>query len=178
MKEKNNKKKMDYLWAPWRMEYIQTPKEEKDADCIFCCKPREECDRKNLILHYGKHVFVIMNLFPYNNGHMMIVPYRHLSDYRDLSKEERHEIADLTELCLDVLNKVMHPNGFNIGFNIGEAAGAGIAEHIHQHIVPRWIGDTNFMPVLGHTKVQVDGLEETWLKLKEAFDDYLKNEDT
>lgn len=178
MKEKKNKKNMDYLWAPWRMEYIQTPKDEKNADCIFCSKPKEKSDRKNLILHYGKHVFVIMNLFPYNNGHMMIVPYRHLSDYHDLSREERHEIADFTELCLDVLNNVMHPDGFNIGFNIGEAAGAGIAEHIHQHIVPRWIGDTNFMPVLGHTKVQVDGLEETWLKLKETFDNHLKNEDT
>lgn len=173
MKEMKNKN-MEHLWAPWRMEYIQSPKEKKNAECIFCCKPKEECDRKNLILYYGKDVFVIMNLFPYNNGHMMIVPYRHLSDYRDLNEAERHEIADVSAMCIDVLKKVMHPDGFNIGFNIGEAAGAGITEHIHQHIVPRWIGDTNFMPVLGHTKVQVDGLEETWLKLKEAFDAYLK----
>jgi ATP adenylyltransferase len=172
MTEKKRKKNMDYLWAPWRMEYIQTPKEEKDADCIFCCKPREDCDRKNLVLYSAEHVFVIMNLFPYNNGHMMVVPYRHLSDYRELSKAERHEIADVTGICIDVLSKVMNPNGFNIGFNLGESGGAGITEHIHQHIVPRWTGDTNFMPVLGHTKVQVDGLEETWAKLKAAFESY------
>lgn len=171
MKQKKSNK-IDHLWAPWRMEYIRSPRDEEANACIFCHKPKEDSDRKNLILYHGKEVFVIMNLFPYNNGHMMVVPYRHLSDYRELNEAERHEISDITAICIEVLNKVMRPDGFNIGFNLGISAGAGIAEHIHQHIVPRWTGDTNFMPVLGHTKVQVDGLEETWLKLKEAFKAY------
>ncbi|MDX9777791.1 MAG: HIT domain-containing protein [bacterium] len=171
MKQKKSKN-IDHLWAPWRMEYIRSPRENEADTCIFCCKPKEDCDRKNLILHYGKEVFVNKNLFPYNNGHLMVVPSRHLSDYRELNEAERHEISDITGICIEVLNKVMRPDGFNIGFNLGISAGAGIAEHIHQHIVPRWTGDTNFMPILGHTKVQVDGLEETWLKLKEAFKAY------
>ncbi len=173
---KRKNKNTEYLWAPWRMEYIRAFKDEDNNECIFCCKPKENCDRKNLILYYGKEAFVIMNLFPYNNGHLMVVPFRHLSDYRELSESERHEISDITNICITMLDKVMHPDGFNIGFNLGAAAGAGISEHIHQHIVPRWTGDTNFMPVLGHTKVQMDGLEETWLKLKEAFDAYSKKD--
>ncbi|MDZ7821867.1 MAG: HIT domain-containing protein [Candidatus Marinimicrobia bacterium] len=113
-----------------------------------------------------------MNLYPYNNGHIMVVPYRHLSDYCEMSPEERHEIADVTAICIEVLSRVMYPNGFNVGFNLGRSAGAGIDDHIHQHIVPRWDGDTNFMPILGHTKVVVDGLKETWKDLKKEFDKY------
>ncbi|MBN2780428.1 MAG: HIT domain-containing protein [Candidatus Marinimicrobia bacterium] len=163
---------MDYLWAPWRMEYIRAPKNEKESGCIFCCKPKEKCDQENLILYYGKHVFVIMNRYPYNNGHLMIVPFRHLSDYMALTPEERHEMADVTAMVVDILTRKLHPDGFNIGFNLGISAGAGISEHLHQHVVPRWNGDTNFMPVLGQTKVMVAGLTDYWLELKQAFETY------
>jgi len=172
---KNNKKEIkafDCMWAPWRMEYIRTPKEKRIDGCVFCHRAKENNDEEHLILYRGESAFIIMNLYPYNNGHLMIVPYRHISEYTMLTKEERYEICDLTIMTLNVLKQTMHPNGFNTGFNLGESAGAGIAEHIHQHIVPRWNGDTNFMPILGHTKVIVDGLHETWKCLKEAFDNY------
>ncbi len=170
--KKNKSNSLEYIWAPWRMEFIRASKDEGSKKCIFCSKPKKNKDKDNLILYYGKHVFVIMNRFPYNNGHLMIVPYRHLSDYNLLTKKERYEISDVSAMAVDILTKQMHPNGFNIGYNLGECAGAGIADHIHQHVVPRWIGDTNFMPVLGHTKVMVDGLTECWLELKHAFDTY------
>jgi len=171
MKNKNDRS-LKIAWAPWRMEYIRAPKPSEPGSCIFCIKPDQENDKENLILYRGEHVFVIMNLYPYNNGHLMIVPYRHISEYSALSKEERHEMADVTAMTLDILKHVLYPNGFNVGYNLGEPAGAGIAEHIHQHIVPRWTGDTNFMPVLGHTKVMVDGLIECWTELKKAFETY------
>lgn len=173
MKNKNENS-FAQIWAPWRMEYIRTPQSEKPKGCIFCNKPTEDIDKENLILFRGAHVFVIMNRYPYNNGHLMVVPYRHLSDYSDLTKEELTEIGEVTQLCIAVLKKTMGPNGFNVGFNIGESAGAGIAEHIHQHIVPRWVGDTNFMPVLCHTKVMVDGLTECWWSLKKEFDNMVE----
>ncbi len=172
MKKDNKKKNFEQMWAPWRMEYIKTPKENKPKGCIFCNKPKEDSDRENLILYKGKTVFVIMNRYPYNNGHLMVVPYRHLSDYNALTEEELLEIAKVTQMTLDILKRNMHPQGFNVGFNLGESAGAGIAEHIHQHIVPRWTGDTNFMPVLCHTKVLVDGLCECWDELRSEFDKY------
>ncbi|MCK5817628.1 MAG: HIT domain-containing protein, partial [Candidatus Marinimicrobia bacterium] len=140
--------------------------------CIFCNKPKNDKDKEDLILYRGKHVFVIMNRYPYSNGHLMVVPYRHISDYSTLTKEELYEISDVTQMVIEVLKKTMHPQGFNVGFNLGESAGAGIAEHIHQHIVPRWTGDTNFMPVLCHTKVMVDGLTECWTELKKEFIEY------
>ena len=160
------------IWAPWRMEYIRTPEEDKPKGCIFCTKPKDNKDKEDLILYRGKYVFVIMNRYPYSNGHLMVVPYRHISDYSTLTKEELYELSDVTQMVIEVLKNNMRPNGFNIGFNIGESAGAGIAEHIHQHIVPRWNGDTNFMPVLCHTKVMVDGLTECWTELKKVFDKY------
>ncbi|MEA2078213.1 MAG: HIT domain-containing protein [Candidatus Marinimicrobia bacterium] len=168
----DKKNSFTHIWAPWRMEYIRMPEEDKPKGCIFCEKPKNDEDKDDLILYRSKNVFVIMNRYPYNNGHLMVVPYRHISDYNLLSKEELHEISDVTQIVIKVLKEIMKPQGFNVGFNIGESAGAGIAEHIHQHIVPRWIGDTNFMPVLCHTKVMVDGLNECWLELKKAFDTY------
>jgi len=173
MKNNNNKNSFAHVWAPWRMEYIRMPREDKPEGCIFCNKPKDEKDQDDLILYRGKHVFVIMNRYPYNNGHLMVVPYRHLQDYNDLNKEELLELAEVTQMTISILKKKMSPQGFNVGFNLGESAGAGIAEHIHQHIVPRWTGDTNFMPVLCHTKVMVDGLNECWMELKKAFDDYV-----
>ncbi len=169
----NNKKSgFENIWAPWRMDYIRMPEEEKPKGCIFCNKPKDNKDKDDLILYRGKHVFVIMNRYPYNNGHLMVVPYRHLDDYNALNDEELLEMSQVTQMCINILKSKMRPQGFNVGFNIGVSAGAGIAEHIHQHIVPRWTGDTNFMPVLCHTKVMVDGLNECWLGLKKAFEEY------
>lgn len=149
------------------MEYIGAPKE---AGCIFCTKPRQETDRDNLILYRGKHCFVIMNLFPYNNGHVMVVPYRHCSSTHDLAAVTYGEMMRIVDRSIAILEQTMAPQGFNFGANIGAAAGAGIEEHIHFHIVPRWIGDTNAMPVIGHTKVIVQGLWETYDLLKPEFD--------
>ncbi len=157
---------MSRLWAPWRMEYVQAPKTE---GCIFCDKPQQENDRENLVLHRGRHSFVLMNLYPYNNGHIMIAPFKHCDTMHDLDQEVYSEIMFLAEKTMSILKKTMHPQGFNFGANIGEAAGAGIAEHIHFHIVPRWVGDTNVMPVIGHTKVIVQGLQETWDLLKPEY---------
>jgi ATP adenylyltransferase len=161
-------KKPSLLWAPWRMDYVANC--DKPDGCIFCVKPNEDRDKANLIVYRGVLAFVILNRFPYNNGHLMIVPYRHTGELSELSAEERIEIFDLIDSSHSALKKVMQPHGFNVGMNLGRIAGAGIAEHLHAHIVPRWDGDTNFMPVVGHTKVVSEGLEETWEKLKKAFD--------
>lgn len=153
---------MEVLWAPWRIDYILS---EKGKGCIFCEKPRENKDRENLILHRGRNHFVIMNAFPYNNGHMMVVPYRHTSTLSDWSGDELQEFMELADLCISVLQRTMRPDGFNLGINMGEVAGAGIAEHIHLHIVPRWKGDTNFMPVLAETRVIPEHIRATYDKL-------------
>ncbi|MDA3870803.1 MAG: HIT domain-containing protein [Candidatus Marinimicrobia bacterium] len=157
---------MKLLWSPWRMEYV---KREKEKGCVFCNRIKQSDDKKNLILVRFKYSFVIMNLYPYNNGHLMVVPYRHVSDYSSLKEIERNEIAELTNLSIKVMKNVLNPQGFNIGMNIGRIGGAGIADHLHQHIVPRWEGDTNFMPIIGHTKVIVDSLNETYNDLKIGF---------
>lgn len=158
---------MDILWAPWRIEYILQKKED---ECIFCNKPQQNDDQKNLILSRGEYCYVIMNYYPYNNGHVMVVPYQHTSKMTDLSKEESTEMMALLSRCISVLEEEMMPNGFNIGMNLGEVAGAGVKDHLHFHIVPRWNGDMNFMPVTGHTKVVPEALEETWKKLKRRFE--------
>lgn len=157
---------MDRLWAPWRLDYITG---EKTEGCIFCVFPTENNDEKRLILHRGKHAFVIMNAFPYSNGHLLIVPYRHTADVADLNDDESLEIMQLVRKCREALEAVCTPDGFNIGINQGAAAGAGIADHIHLHVVPRWNGDTNFMPVLGGVKVVPEALEVTYGKLKPCF---------
>jgi len=159
---------MDIIWAPWRIEYITQPKE---PGCIFCIKPSENQDKKNFILLRGERCFVIMNFYPYNNGHLMIVPFRHISDIAELTVDEKLEMMDLLALSKEALQKTMSPNGFNIGMNLGEVAGAGIKDHLHFHIVPRWNGDTNFMPVCAHAKVVSEGLAETWEKLRKALDE-------
>ncbi|MFQ6678790.1 MAG: HIT domain-containing protein [Fidelibacterota bacterium] len=148
------------------MEYIRSEKEE---GCIFCDKPIRDNDREMLILYRGKLAFVMMNLFPYNNGHLLIAPYTHTERSNDLSPDERSEIMELGDASMTILKQAMKAEGFNFGANIGSAGGAGIEEHIHFHVVPRWKGDTNFMPVLGHTKVQVDGLKESYDNLKPHF---------
>lgn len=159
---------MDQLWAPWRMEYILS---DKESGCIFCDKSQTstENDRENLVLFRGKYAFILMNLFPYNNGHLMIAPYDHKESLEKLSLETLTEIMALSQTTMTILRKSLRAEGFNLGVNQGKIAGAGIAEHLHFHIVPRWTGDTNFMPVTGHTKVMVQGLTETFDSLKAAF---------
>ncbi len=163
---------MEKLWAPWRLQYIKIADQMNEEGCIFCDLPNEdpENDRKNLILFRGQHSFVIMNKFPYNNGHLMVVPYRHTGGLEHLVSEEKLELMDLLEKSIAALREAFSPHGFNIGMNLGRVAGAGIDEHIHFHIVPRWNGDTNFMPVLADTKVISAGLEETYEQLRPLFD--------
>jgi ATP adenylyltransferase len=158
---------MKMLWAPWRMKYIR---EGKDKGCFFCEKPKEKRDEKNLILHRENRTFVIMNKFPYNNGHLMIVPNRHCGDPDELDAQEFQELFQVMKVSLRVLKAALSPHGFNIGFNIGKAGGAG-EEHLHLHVVPRWTGDTNFMPVLGETKVLPEYLNETYHHLCSLFQD-------
>lgn len=163
----DHKETKQLLWAPWRMTYIETC--GVSDGCIFCEKPKQKTDRENLIVYRAEHVFVIMNRFPYNNGHMMVVPYRHIADLSLLDLNEKTALMDLITVCQQVLQQVMAPHGYNVGMNLGRTAGAGIADHLHFHIVPRWNGDTNFMPVLGETKVISEALERTWDKLNTAF---------
>lgn len=149
---------MKVLWAPWRLKYITADKEE---GCIFCKKPKEGNDKDNLILYTGETSFIIMNRYPYSNGHLMTVPYRHTNNFSDLTQEERLDLMNLTAKCLDIL-QVIKPEGFNIGMNLGRTGGAGIDDHLHFHIVPRWSGDNNFMPVIGNIRVMPEYLEETY----------------
>ncbi|MZH40716.1 MAG: HIT domain-containing protein [Nitrospinae bacterium] len=157
---------MKQLWAPWRMEYINS---ERTEGCIFCILPRENDDDKNHILYRGESAFIIMNIFPYNSAHLMVSPYRHIDCLTKLDSNESTELNQLTDACINTLKTVINPEGFNVGYNIGKAAGAGYDEHIHCHIVPRWVGDTNFMPVLGETKVHPEHLKATYNKLLPHF---------
>jgi ATP adenylyltransferase len=165
-----------HLWAPWRMAYIAGI-EKKDEGCIFCTKPQQDGgrDRDNLLLYRGKTCFVLMNLFPYNNGHLMIIPYKHTSDILDIDHETSSELWSLVCRSKQALTDVMRPDGFNIGMNIGRTAGAGIDQHIHMHIVPRWNGDTNFMPVIGETKVISQALTDTYDALAKFFSTSILN---
>lgn len=162
------------LWAPWRMKYIESASGGEDETCFLCENPRMEDSEANLILHRGKLCFVIMNLYPYNNGHLMIAPYRHIGDYLEMSRDELSEINDLTRLCVQALEATMRPHGYNIGINLGRVAGAGVEDHIHLHIVPRWNGDTNFMPVIAETKVVSESLHEGWRRLRKAFENLVR----
>ncbi len=157
---------MKLLWAPWRLKYILGAKEK---DCIFCEKPKAGNDREHFILHRGKSNFIILNLYPYNNGHLMVVPYKHASGIGGIGPEEAAEMMELTQKSVGVLQRKFNPQGFNIGMNLGSAAGAGIEEHLHMHVVPRWNGDTNFMPVLGETKVMPQHIESTYDNLIDGF---------
>ena len=159
---------MQRLWAPWRMDYILHVDETEG--CIFCEKPEEDHDEANLILARGKHAFVILNAFPYNNGHVLVVPYRHTAQMGDLTDEEKLELMTLTARSIDALTCQLHPDGFNVGMNLGRAAGAGIDDHIHLHVIPRWSGDTNFMAVVGDTKVVAEGLQACFNRLRGAFE--------
>ena len=154
---------MDRLWAPWRIKYIIKMSSMKG--CIFCSKPKARNDRKNYIVGRTRHSFSILNLYPYNNGHMMIVPYRHVDSLTKLNKEEIADLIDLLNRTQELLSDTMNPDGFNIGINVGKAAGAGVKDHIHIHIVPRWAGDANFMSVSASTKVISESLGALYRKL-------------
>jgi ATP adenylyltransferase len=154
---------MKQIWAPWRIEYIQMEKEE---GCILCQKPKQNNDAQNYILYRGDKNFVIMNKYPYNPGHLMVATYRHIANLEDLTTAELHEHFEIVSRGVRLLREVFKPQGFNIGINMGAVAGAGIADHFHTHIVPRWTGDTNFMPVAAATRVVSAALEETYRKLE------------
>jgi ATP adenylyltransferase len=159
---------MEHLWAPWRMTYIDSSG-KKDEGCIFCTKATEQRDEENLLLYRGERCFVMMNLFPYNNGHLMIAPYAHVPTIEELDPATLTDIMVTAQRCLTTLRAAMNPHGFNMGVNQGTVAGAGIADHVHYHIVPRWNGDTNFMPVLADVKVMPDYLQNTYRQLKEKW---------
>ena len=169
--------KKKILWAPWRIEYIEDMDKDNTSGCIFCEKPGENEDTKNLIVFRGRQAFVIMNRYPYNNGHLMVVPFQHTCELSGLNDKEKLEIFDLLALSQKVLTDTLKPQGFNIGMNLGRLAGAGIDSHLHFHLVPRWGGDTNFMPVLGHTRVISEALEETCSKLSLGFSRLIKSQE-
>jgi ATP adenylyltransferase len=160
---------MDQLWAPWRMEYIG--KDAAPEGCIFCIQDVPEQDRQRLVLFRGQHAFIMMNRYPYSNGHLLVIPFRHTAEIGELAAEERLELFDLVVLARRVLNRCLHPQGYNIGMNLGKVGGAGVAEHVHFHIVPRWLGDTNFMPVFADVRVIPQHLEATYEMLRKAFDE-------
>jgi ATP adenylyltransferase len=153
---------MERLWAPWRMEYIGSAQEGEDQGCLFCEKPKEGDDEKALILARTELSFAMLNKYPYNSGHLMIAPFRHVGEVEELENEESLDMQRLLQRCVKALKEAMQPDGFNIGMNLGRVAGAGIPDHVHWHVVPRWSGDTNFMPVVSETKVLPQGLGATF----------------
>ena len=157
---------MQQLWAPWRLEYITGDKPE---GCPLCAKQYAGSDEAGLILARSEYSLVMMNLYPYNNGHLMIIPERHVADLTDLNVDERQDLHELQVVAVNAVRMAMDPDGFNLGVNLGEAAGAGIAAHLHLHVIPRWTGDTNFMPLVGETTVMPQHLKTTYHALLDAF---------
>jgi ATP adenylyltransferase len=154
------------LWAPWRLEYIRGPKAD---ECIFCRAAESNDDEANYVVHRGDHCFVLLNAYPYNNGHVMIAPYAHEPTIEPLEEPALAELMALVNRSTKALRAVYAPEGFNVGINMGKAAGAGIEDHVHLHVLPRWTGDTNFMPVIADTRVLPQSLADSWRELKEAF---------
>ncbi len=163
---------MKKLWAPWRMTYIKdAAREEKEQGCVLCRIAAErDKDEENLVVARGKHVFVVLNRFPYSNGHLMVSPYKHVREFSGLAPKAVTELVEYTQGAIDTLRRMSNPDGFNVGANLGRVAGAGIDAHLHMHVVPRWSGDTNFMPVLADVKVIAQALEETWLELRKHWE--------
>ncbi|HRI43368.1 MAG TPA: HIT domain-containing protein [Fimbriimonadaceae bacterium] len=155
------------LWAPWRFAYIES---KESPGCIFVELPKQDDDRTNLILHRGRSAFVMLNAFPYTNGHLMVAPYRHTADMIELGNDELLEINQLIAAAIEWLKQAYRPDGFNIGVNLGRAAGAGIPTHVHWHIVPRWNGDTNFMTTVGEVRVLPESLDRSYDRLREIVD--------
>jgi ATP adenylyltransferase len=157
---------MDYLWTPWRYAYVSTA--DKATGCVFCDKQRSG-DREGFIVHRGRYCFIVLNIFPYTSGHVMIVPYQHLAELEHLPAEAANEMMALAQKLEHVLRRLYHPDGINLGMNIGKAAGAGVAGHIHMHVLPRWVADSNFMTTVAETRVLPETLEQTWKRLRDAF---------
>jgi ATP adenylyltransferase len=163
---------MDHLWSPWRYQYVQKEKRDKDKTkdgCVFCRAARDKRDEDYFVVHRAIKNFVILNLYPYSTGHLMIVPYEHVSTLQEASRETLEEMILLVQQSQRHLQEIYLPPGFNLGMNLGESAGAGIAEHIHMHVLPRWPGDTNFMTTVAETRVLPEDLAVTWRKLRDAF---------
>jgi ATP adenylyltransferase len=158
---------MDYLWTPWRYAYVSGA--EKAARCVFCEAAAANDDKKTRIVYRGRQCFVILNTYPYTPGHVMIVPYAHLDELRKLPAETAHEMIELTQRMEAVLRDLYHPDGINLGMNIGKAAGAGIAGHIHMHVLPRWVADANFISVVCETRILPESLDDTWTKISAAL---------
>ena len=162
---------MERIWSPWRMAYIQAAKEQdEDGGCIFCDLPAQGDDERTMILARGELAFVIVNSFPYNPGHLMVAPFRHVGAFTVLEAAELADVDALVARSIRALEQEMEPHGFNLGMNLGRVAGAGIPDHVHWHLVPRWNGDTNFMPVVGQTRVLPELLEETYARLRPRFE--------
>jgi ATP adenylyltransferase len=157
---------MNRIWAPWRIGFILG---DSKKGCFLCQYPKEDKDEENLILVRGDHNFIILNAYPYNSGHLMVAPYRHIGNLEDLTEAESREHFELTRISVRLIKDVFKPTGFNTGMNLGKTAGAGVADHIHTHIVPRWQGDSNFMPVVAETKVLPESLAMTYKRFKEAL---------
>jgi ATP adenylyltransferase len=158
---------MDYLWTPWRYSYVSTV--DKTDGCVFCNLLALGDDEKALIVHRAQSNFIILNAFPYTSGHVMVVPYEHVDRLNLLSDSAANEMMSLTRRLEDILTEAYSPNGINLGMNVGKAAGAGVAGHIHMHVLPRWVADANFMTVVGETRVLPESLEETYRRLKAQF---------
>jgi ATP adenylyltransferase len=158
------------LWSPWRSRYIASGVDAQKDGCVFCSIAADpDSDASNFVLHRGEHAFVLLNLYPYITGHLMIVPYLHTSEFDSVAKEITDEMMDLAKRAQTALREVYSPSGFNLGMNLGSAAGAGIADHIHIHVLPRWSGDTNFMTTVGESRVIPEALDVTYSKLLEKF---------
>ena len=158
---------MDYPWTPWRYTYVSSV--DKTDECIFCCLLNSGDDEKALIVHRAQFSFIILNAYPYTSGHVMVVPYEHVDRLNRLSEAAADEMMELSRRLESVLIETYHPDGVNLGMNIGKAAGAGVAGHIHMHVLPRWVADANFMTVVGETRVLPESLEETYRRLKAKF---------
>jgi ATP adenylyltransferase len=159
----------DPLWAPWRLEYVSSA--DKQTGCIFCRAAAAPDDADSLVVHRGGSAFVMLNRFPYSSGHLMVAPLRHVGDLGALSAEEAAEIHSLSVRALEVLAALFQPDGFNIGWNLGRSAGAGVVDHVHEHVVPRWQGDTNFMPVLADVRVIPEHLQATHARVEAAWNE-------
>ncbi len=157
------------IWAPWRLAYVKDAAKDSEEECIFCAKPAADDDRENLILHRGERCFVILNRFPYTNGHLMVAPYAHIGTLPEVDAETMAEMMALAQEAMTILEQRYAPHGYNVGFNQGRVAGAGFEHHIHMHVVPRWGGDTNFMPVLADTRVMPQSLEQSYEALAGSF---------
>jgi ATP adenylyltransferase len=160
---------VERIWAPWRLEYVKDASKDKDSECIFCAALEAGDDEASLIVRRGERSFVMLNKFPYTNGHLMVAPYEHIAELQGLDEETMAEIMALAQRGIAALDTSYSPHGYNVGFNQGRVAGAGVEHHIHMHVVPRWGGDTNFMPVLGDTRVMNQTLEDSYATLKGAW---------